>query len=162
MPLNFNKPVVSGNYNTDVLQPIVDAQKALAQWLDPAVVGALTGTPTGAKRLNAGVLEQFNGTSWAGVTLKATSLITARKINGVNFDGTADITVADATKAPLNGVGAFGTWNISITGSVNGTTGTFSGLVKGNGGGVGLGKITVLSGTGTPSGTSVGDLVLRY
>jgi len=32
----------------------------------------------------------------------ATKLATARKINGVSFDGSADITVADATKAPIN------------------------------------------------------------
>lgn len=76
MPLNFNKPVTSGNYSTDVLQPLVDAQKALAQWLDPAVAGTLTGTPTGAYRLNTGAVERYNGTSWA-----------AQSINGLSFAG---------------------------------------------------------------------------
>lgn len=46
----------------------------------------------------------------------ATKLTTARAINGVSFDGTADITVADSTKVPLNGVGATGTWGISVSG----------------------------------------------
>lgn len=39
---------------------------------------------------------------------------------------------------------------------------TFSGVVKGNGGGIGLGKITVTNVTGSPSGMSAGDLVLVY
>lgn len=33
---------------------------------------------------------------------EATKLATARKINGVDFDGTQDITIEDNTKAPLN------------------------------------------------------------
>lgn len=49
--------------------------------------------------------------------VSATKLVTARAINGVNFDGTAAITVADATKAPLTGAGASGTWGINITGN---------------------------------------------
>ena len=55
--------------------------------------------------------------------LSATKLTTARTINGVSFDGTANITVADATKLPLTG----GT----VTGAlqVSGVT-TFSSLAK--------------------------------
>ena len=53
----------------------------------------------------------------------ATKLATARKINNVAFDGTKDITIADATKLPLAG----GTMTGSITSSV--TTGTY---LKGN------------------------------
>lgn len=52
-----------------------------------------------------------------GNAATATKLATARTINGVNFDGSANITVADATKAPLNGTGTSGTWPISITGN---------------------------------------------
>lgn len=37
----------------------------------------------------------------AKAVLSATKLATARQINGVGFDGTANITVADATKQPL-------------------------------------------------------------
>lgn len=156
----------------------------------------------------------------------ATKLKTARTINGVAFDGSANITVADSTKVPLsgglmtgpltidvNGVAMLKLWteknytdaggsagvkfwdaNMSAYGFVGYPGGaaqfniesepnsdivfatgpsermrvsksggvTVSGLVKGNGGGVGLGKITTLSGTGAPSGTSPGDLVLRY
>lgn len=40
-----------------------------------------------------------------GVVKAADKLQTARKINGVAFDGTADITVADSTKIPLTQMG---------------------------------------------------------
>lgn len=45
----------------------------------------------------------------------ATALQTARAINGVNFDGTAAITVEDATKLPLTG----GTLTGQLTGATN-------------------------------------------
>lgn len=41
--------------------------------------------------------------STTGNAATATALQTARTINGVSFNGTADITVADATKLPLSG-----------------------------------------------------------
>lgn len=78
MPIDFNKPSIAGNYSTGVLQPLREAMAALSQWLDPAVAGTLTATPTGAYRLNAGAVERFNGTSWAG-----------QSINGLNFAGGA-------------------------------------------------------------------------
>lgn len=52
----------------------------------------------------------------------ATKLQTARTINGVAFDGTANITIADSTKLPLSG----GT----LTGGLFGTAADFSGEVK--------------------------------
>lgn len=56
----------------------------------------------------------------------AAQLTTARTINGVPFDGTANITIADDTKLSLAG----GT----LTGALNGTTAVFSGSVQvGNG-----------------------------
>lgn len=50
----------------------------------------------------------------AGVAASATKLATARTINGVSFDGTANITVTavDATKLPLDGTGV-------MTGPIN-------------------------------------------
>jgi hypothetical protein len=54
------------------------------------------------------------GISVTGNAATATKLATARNINGVAFDGTANITVADATKLPLAG-GA-------LTGILTGTT----------------------------------------
>jgi hypothetical protein len=69
MPLDFTKPVVTGAYATDILPPIVQAQIALAQMLDPAVAGTLTGTPTGAYRINGTAFERYNGTTWGTYTL---------------------------------------------------------------------------------------------
>ena len=40
---------------------------------------------------------------WLGNANTATKLETARKINGVSFDGTANITIADSTKLPIAG-----------------------------------------------------------
>lgn len=64
----------------------------------------------------------------------ATKLADARKINGVRFDGTTDITVSDDTKLPLSG-------------------GTMTGAISLNGGGnaikntVNTGNVTVYGGT---------------
>ena len=55
---------------------------------------------------------------FVGNATTATTLQTARTINGVSFNGSANITVADATKLPLTG----GT----LTGGLTGTTGAFS------------------------------------
>ena len=52
----------------------------------------------------------------------ATILATARNINSVAFDGSADITIVDATKLPLAG----GT----LTGALSGTSATFSSTVS--------------------------------
>ena len=76
-----------------------------------------------------GFVGNLTGTaSNATLAASATKLATARTINGITFDGTANITIADSTKAPLTGIGASGTWGINITGnaatSTNATTAT--------------------------------------
>jgi len=43
----------------------------------------------------------------------STKLATARKINGVSFDGSADITIADSTKAPTNHASTATTYGVS-------------------------------------------------
>lgn len=50
-----------------------------------------------ARITNVGVAK------WLGNANTATKLETARKINGVSFDGTANITIADSTKLPIAG-----------------------------------------------------------
>lgn len=45
----------------------------------------------------------YTGVNITGNAATASKLQTARTINGVSFDGTANITVADATKLPLTG-----------------------------------------------------------
>ena len=54
----------------------------------------------------------------AGNASSATKLSTARKINGVAFDGTQDITVKDDTKLPLSGGTMTGTIIFNKTGQV--------------------------------------------
>ncbi len=71
----------------------------------------------------------------------------------------------------LTGGGAFGTWNINVLGfaqggvtggNVTAGTGTFSGVVKANGGSKGYGNISTTTTTGTPSGGAAGDFVFVY
>ncbi|MCF1486214.1 phage tail protein [Pseudomonas sp. AA27] len=68
--------------------------------------GSLTGL--NANQLSKGYVpaERLTGTytiDIAGVAAKAVKLSVPRKINGVSFDGSSDITVVDASKLPLAG-----------------------------------------------------------
>lgn len=55
-----------------------------------------------AEKANASHTHNYAGSSSAGgAANSATKLATARKINGVAFDGSADITIADSTKFPI-------------------------------------------------------------
>jgi hypothetical protein len=76
--------------------------------------------------------------------LSATKLTTARTINGTSFDGTANITIADATKLPLTGGTMTGaitfdgaqtwpTFNQNTTGTAANVTGTVAVLNGGTG-----------------------------
>ena len=62
-------------------------------------------------------------TTITGNAGSATKLATARTINGVSFDGTANITVADATKLPLTGGVLSG--SLDVNGAVTGRGGGF-------------------------------------
>lgn len=78
----------------------------------------VTISDTNVVTAGGGFVGNLTGTaSNATLATSATKLVTERTINGVAFDGTADITVADSTKAPLTGAGASGTWGINITGN---------------------------------------------
>src|SRR5574344_1345269 len=67
----------------------------------------VTISDTNVVTAGGGFVGNLTGTaSNATLAASATKLATARTINGVAFDGTANITVADSTKAPLNGSGA--------------------------------------------------------
>ena len=57
--------------------------------------------------------------STTGNAASATVLQTARTINGVSFNGSANITVADATKLPLAGGTISGTLNVSMLSVTN-------------------------------------------
>jgi hypothetical protein len=90
------------------------------------------GTMTGAIAFVAGQTWPTFNQSTTGNAATATALQTARTINGVSFNGSANITVADSTKLPLAG----GT----LTGGLSGTTATFSGLIKADGGTIQVGS----------------------
>ena len=78
----------------------------------------VTISDTNVVTAGGGFVGNLTGTaSNATLAASATKLATARTINGIAFDGTANITVADSTKAPLTGTGASGTWGINITGN---------------------------------------------
>ena len=51
----------------------------------------------------ASVVDASGNANWLGNANTATKLETARTINGVSFDGTANITIADSTKLPIAG-----------------------------------------------------------
>ena len=87
----------------------------------------------------------FTNSSITGNAATATKLQTARTINGVSFDGTSNITVADNTKLPLAGGTMTGAINSSVSAGtylagnqgkalVNSTAaaGAFTTLIKGN------------------------------
>lgn len=63
-----------------------------------------------------GTLSATGG--FSGNAATATKLATARTINGVSFDGTANITVADSTKLPTSGGNVSG--NLRVTSGVLG------------------------------------------
>lgn len=91
MSIDFSKPVKTDNYDTGMLASLRASAVALAIWLDPALVGSVSNTPTGAKRLNGGVLEQYNGTSWV-----------AQPINGINYSsGNVGIGIVPAHRFDL-------------------------------------------------------------
>ena len=62
------------------------------------LVTTTTQTFAGAKTFNNGIVGSLTGNAST-----ATALLNARTINGVSFDGTDSITVADSTKLPLTG-----------------------------------------------------------
>jgi hypothetical protein len=68
MPMNWTLPAVTSNYSTEFVPSILNAWQALSVGLDPTYAGTLTNIPTGAKRWNAGDIQQWNGTTWAAFT----------------------------------------------------------------------------------------------
>jgi len=115
MPINFNEPTTTSTY-TGVPTSIRDSIEALAQCLDPSYAGTLTGTPTGAKRINAGKFEQYNGTAWAELTMVYS------KLASPTFTGTP---AAPTAAADTN------TTQLATTAFVLGQKGTATPLVDG-------------------------------
>ena len=121
--------------NVDGLQTALDGKQA-ALGFTPVQQGGGTGQGTNKVYIGwaadaSGLMAQVDATnfgiSWPINITKnaatATKLATARTINGVGFDGSANITVADATKLPLTG----GT----LTGPLHAPTSRFVGSANG-------------------------------
>jgi hypothetical protein len=100
-----------------------------------------------------------------GNAATATALQTARTINGVSFDGTANITIADSTKLPLAGgtmTGAISfaagqtwpTFNQNTTGTASNITGTVAIANGGTGATTESGARTALGVPASPTGTN--------
>lgn len=117
---------------------------------------------TNTSEVFSGTLGDIQATNFRGALFgnanTATTLATARTINGVSFDGSANITVADSTKLPLAG----GTMTGAITFAGAQTWPTFNQSTTGN-------AATATTATnqsgGTVSATSVtstGQVVINY
>lgn len=98
----FNVPVTGNAVSSEVVKGndtrLTDARPAsdVSAWAKAATKPTYTKSEVG--------LGNVDNTSDASKSvLSATKLTTARTINGVAFDGTANITVADSTKLPLAG-----------------------------------------------------------
>ncbi len=137
---DWNLPATTTTY-VNVLANLKDRDLDSAKLFDGVTV---TNPATGMIRWSSANarLEKWNGTAWValaathaisisgssasctGNAATATALATARTINGVSFNGTASITVADATKLPLTGGTVAGT--VTVNGAINGTAVTQS------------------------------------
>ncbi len=114
-------------------------------------VGNLTGNVTaesGTSTFNIVEAAGFVGATLTGNASSATQLATARKINGVNFNGTSDITVT-AAAGTLTGT----TLNSTVTDSSLEQLGTLRDLEVANAG-ISIGsasELKLLVGAGTPT-----------
>lgn len=100
-------------------------------------------------KLQAQISNKLDATATAAA---ATKLATARAINGVNFDGTANITVADSSKLPLTGGQLTGSLT---TGNAAAVIQSYAGLYAGNG-------AALFDGTGNSYGTVWGGYLSNY
>lgn len=105
---NGNQVLHAGNFSS--YAPSLSSTYADPAWITSIASSKLTGTIDNA-RLNGGTYT-INVTGNAGT---ATTLQTARTINGVSFNGSANITVADSTKLPLTGGTLSGVLTINST-----------------------------------------------
>jgi hypothetical protein len=129
----------SGNGDGFAIANINNGSASQIVYATKANIDAGTNTVTNIATLSAGKFD-INGNA-----ATATKLATARTINGVAFDGTANITVADSTKLPLAGGTMTGDIRYNISGSttsarvplqflIGDTNG--DGIVLGNAGGL--------------------------
>lgn len=94
----------------DVDKPVSNAAKtefeSINQKLD--VHTENVSNPHNVTKAQVGLVNVDNTADSVKKVLSATKLTTARKINGISFDGSKDITIADVTKIPTSQKGAAG------------------------------------------------------
>jgi hypothetical protein len=96
----FMRNDVSATNSVDVRAPIFYDSNNTGFYVDPNSTSNLSGL-TVANTITGSV--SGSSASTTGNAATATTLQTARTINGVSFNGSANITVADSTKLPLAG-----------------------------------------------------------
>ena len=122
-----NKPnLFSGSYSDLTNKPVIPAAQVSADWNATTGVAMILNKPTlfsGAYADLTGPIPTWNQNT-TGNAATATKLAASKNINGVAFDGSADITIT-AAAATLSGT-------VQVA---NGGTGasTITGIVKGNG-----------------------------
>jgi hypothetical protein len=93
---------------SDASKPVSTAQQTALDLKAPLASPTFTGTVSGVSKAAVGLGNVDNTADAAKAVLSASKLTTARNINGVAFDGTAAITVTDATKQTLASVQLYG------------------------------------------------------
>lgn len=152
MSANFANPTLTSTYANFVAE-VKERDTDLALGFDPAFVTP-TNIPTNAIRWSSAAAkwQKWNGTTWGDLTATfaiaisgnagtATTLATARTINGVSFNGSANISVDTVTAVTFNSGGA---------GAASGTT--F------NGGTAQTISYNTIGALGLPGGTMTGKI----
>lgn len=143
----------------------IGAYRPQATWTGSAVYIATGGndnSPTEAFLFELGRRISHTGgaITLVGNADTATKLTTARTINGVAFDGTANITIADSTKVPLSGGTMTGNLSVNALGVSNNSNSSGLGISLYNGANGGMPSYGLaFSGTATfgTHGSVVGD-----
>jgi hypothetical protein len=161
MSANFANPTLTSTYANFVTE-VKERDTDLALGFDPAFVTP-TNLPTNAIRWSSAVnkWQKWNGTAWGDLTATfaiaisgnagtATTLTTARTINGVSFNGSANISVNNVAAVTFNNAGIGAASGTTFDGGTAQTISFNSIGALGLPGGTMTGKInTVASAVGT-------------
>lgn len=124
MAIDFTGVATTDLYATGFVPKINEATKALSMLLDPAYA-TYTGTPfTGAKRLNGGLFEQFNGSSWAALSMGYAKRA-GDTLSGLMTSTATEALRVTAAGALLSGWNAAGTLRTGYIEWLAGTTVTY-------------------------------------
>jgi len=107
---------IQNGYELDELHDVAIASPATNDFLVRNSSNLWVNQTPATARSSIGLGSVDNTADSAKNVLSATKLTTARTINGVSFDGTANITVADSTKQPLDS-------DLTAIAGLTGTTG---------------------------------------